>query len=93
MLVVHGAGKYLAKLMAHKWISCAICYINNTRFSFEEHMKSGPHLLATRPAGVKGRFVGEFELMLDGSNTGDEDTIPEVRLLLGAGGVQKYKAQ
>ena len=45
--------------MGRRWIICAICYITfRTGFSFEEHMKSGGHLLATRPAGVQGRFVG-----------------------------------
>ena len=50
MLVVHGAGgpskiledRYLAKLMAHRWISYSICYNTfKTRLSFKEHMKSG----------------------------------------------------
>ena len=39
-------------------------------------MKSSAHLLATGPAGVKGRFEGEFMLLLYGSSTGDEDTFP-----------------
>ena len=55
MLVVHGASRpskilqdrYLAKLMARRRISFAICYITfKTRISFEEHMKRGAHLLA-----------------------------------------------
>ena len=69
MLVAHGAGCqseiqqdiYLARLKAGRWISCVICPITfKTRFSFKEHMKSGGHLLATGPAGVKSRFVGEI---------------------------------
>ena len=55
MLVVHGASRpskilqdrYLAKLMARRWISFVICYIAfKSRISFEEHMKMGAHLLA-----------------------------------------------
>ena len=55
MLVVHGAGcpskilqdRYLAKLMARRRISFAICYITfKTRISFKEHMKRCDHLLA-----------------------------------------------
>ena len=74
-MVVHGAGhpskilqgRYLAKLMAGRWISCTICYITlKTRFSLKEHMKRGAHLLATGPAGVKGNFGG------------DEDTLPAI---------------
>ena len=85
MLVVHGAGRpskilqnrYLAKLMACRRMSFAICYITfKTRISFKEHMKSGTHLLAPGPAGVEGRFMGEFMLLLDGISMGDEDTFP-----------------
>ena len=55
MLVVHGASRlskilqdiYLAKLVAHRSISFAICYITfKTRINFKEHMKRGAHLLA-----------------------------------------------
>ena len=79
MLVVHGAGphseilqeRYLAKLMAHRRISCAICHITfKTWFSFKEHMKSGANLLKIEPAGDKGRFVEEFMLLLDGRSGG-----------------------
>ena len=86
MLVVNGAcltskilqDRYLAKLMARKRIGFAICYITfKTRFSFKEHMKSGAHLLAPGPAGVKVGFMGEFILFLGGiSVAGDEDTFP-----------------
>ena len=50
MLVVPGAGGpskilqdiYLAKLMARRRISFAVCYITfKTRFSFKEYVKSG----------------------------------------------------
>ena len=85
MLVVHGAGGpskilqdiYLAKLMARRWISCAVCYPTfKTRFSFKELMKSDVHLLTTGPEGVEGMFVGEFILLLDRSSVGDKDIFP-----------------
>ena len=61
--------------MAHRRISFAICYITfNTRFSLKEHMKSEAHLLAPGPAGVKGRFVGEFMLLLDGNSERQRET-------------------
>ena len=81
-MVVHEAGrpfkimqdKYLAKLMARRRISFVICYSSfKTRFSFNEHIKSGAHLLAPGPADVEGRFLREFMLMLDGISVGDED--------------------
>ena len=57
--------------------SFPICYITfKRRLSFKEHMKSSAHLLATGPACVAGRFVGEIMLLLDGSSMGDEDTFP-----------------
>ena len=46
------------------------------RFSFNEQIKSGAHLLAPGPAGVKGGFVGEFLLLLDGKSVAYEDTLP-----------------
>ena len=77
MFVVHGALQNTAKLMAHKRISWAICYITfKTRFSFKEHLKSSPHLLAARPAGVKGGFVWEYMLLLGGITVEDKDTFP-----------------
>ena len=39
-------------------------------------MKSGTHLLAPGPAGVKGGFMGELMLLLDGISVGDEDIFP-----------------
>ena len=83
MFVVHGAGRpsktlherYLAKLITHRRISFTICYITfNTRFSLKMHMKSEAHLLAPGPAGVKGRFVGEFMLLLDGNSERQRET-------------------
>ena len=56
MLVIHGASRpskilqdrYLAKLMAGRRISFAICYVTfKTRISFKEHMNRGAHLLAS----------------------------------------------
>ena len=73
MLVIHGASRpskilqdiYLAKLMARRRISFAICYITfKTRISFTEHMKRG----------VKGGFVREFMLLLDGISVGGQST-------------------
>ena len=87
MLVVHGASRpsnilqdrYLAKLMARRWISCAVHYITfMTRFSFKELMKSGAYLLANGPAGVKVMIGWEFMLVLDISSVGDEDTFPAI---------------
>ena len=75
MLVVHGASRplkilqdrYLAKLMARRRISFVIRYIAfKTRISFKKPMKRGAHLLAPGPEDVKGRFVREFMLLLDG---------------------------
>ena len=75
MLVVHEASRpskllqdrYLAKLMARRSISFAICYIIfKTRISFIENMKRGAHLLAPGPEDIKGGFVREFMLLLDG---------------------------
>ena len=81
MLVVHGAGcpcnklqdRYLAKLMPHIWISCAVCYITFTiMFNFKDHIKSDAHLLAIGLAGVKDMFWGEFMMLLDRNSVGDE---------------------
>ena len=59
--------RYLAMLMVRRRISFAVCYITfKTRISFKEHMKKGAHLLAPGPASVKGGFVREFMLLLDG---------------------------
>ena len=56
---------------AHRMISFVICYIIfKTRINFKEHMNRGAHLLATRPAGVEGRFVWEIMLLLDGISVG-----------------------
>ena len=104
---VHGASqrfkilqdRYLAKLMANRWISCSVCYITfKTRFSFNGQMTSSTPLLATGPAGVEGRFLGEFMILLDGSSMGIRTSSlevmwPQVWLLLGCGGAQKYKAK
>ena len=77
MLVVHGAslpsktlqGSYLAKLMAPSRISFVICYIDfKTRISFKKHTKRGSH----RPEDVKGGFVREFMLLLDGISVGGQ---------------------
>ena len=66
ILVVHGASRpskilqyrYLAKLMAHRRICFAICYITfKTRISFKEHMKRGAHMLAPVPEYGEGEFV------------------------------------
>ena len=63
--------------MARRRMSCAICYITfKTRFSFKKHIKSGTHLLATGPAGVKGWFVWEFKLLLDWCSR--EDSFPSI---------------
>ena len=37
-------------------------------------MKRGAHLLTPRPAGVKGRFVREIMLLLDGISVGGQST-------------------
>ena len=88
MLVVHGAScpikilqdRYLAKLLAHRMISFAICYINfKTRISFKEHTKKDAHLLAPGPAGVEGKFGREFMLLLDGISVGGQSTIERER--------------
>ena len=63
--------KYLAMLMTHKRISFAIFYIK-ARISFKEYMKRGNPLLGPGPAGVKGQFVREFMLLLDGISVGDK---------------------
>ena len=84
MLVVHGVGRpskkpqdrYLAMLMAHKRISFAICYIK-ARISIKEYMKRGNPLLGPGPAGVKGKFVREFMLLLDGISVGDKSQARE----------------
>ena len=81
MLVVHGASRpskilqdrYLAKLMARRITSFAICYITlKTMISFKEHMKKGAHLLASGPASVEpqleGQFAREFMLLPEGQN-------------------------
>ena len=57
--------------MAHKRISFAICYIK-ARISFKEYLKRGNPLLVPGPAGVKGKFVREFMLLLDWINVGDK---------------------
>ena len=83
MLVVHGASRpskilqvrYLAKLMARRRISFVICYIAfKTRISFKKHMKRGAYLLAPGPSGVKGRFVREIILLVDGIPVGGQRT-------------------
>ena len=83
--MVHGVGplfkilqvRYLANLMAWRWISCNNCYITfNTKFSFKEHMKSGAHLLVTGTAGVNGGFMGEVMLLLGRSSVGEWQHIP-----------------
>ena len=83
MLVVHGASRpseilqdrCLAKLMACRRISFFICYITfKTRISFKENMKRGAHLLQVGPAGVKGRFLREIMLLLDGISVGGQTT-------------------
>ena len=75
MLGVHGASLpskilqdgYLAKLMARRRTSFAICYITvKMRTNFKERMQKGAHLLAPEPASVKGGLVWEFMLLLDG---------------------------
>ena len=54
--------RYLAKLMAHRRISFAICYIAlETRIRFKEHMKSGAQLLAPEHAGVQCGFVSGMD--------------------------------
>ena len=61
----------MVKLYAHRRVSFVICYITfKTRISFKEHIKRGAHLLAPGPAGVKGRFVKEIMLLLDGISVG-----------------------
>ena len=61
------------KLYVHQRISFVICYITfKTRISFKEHMQRGAHLLAHGPAGVKGRFVKEIILLLDGISVGGQ---------------------
>ena len=37
-------------------------------------MKRGAHMLAPGPAGVKGRFVRELMLFLDGISVGGQST-------------------
>ena len=57
--------------MARRRISFAIFYIIfKIRISFKENMKRGAHLLAPGPAVVKGRFVRDFMLLLDGISVG-----------------------
>ena len=59
--------------MAHRRICFVICYIAfKTRISFKKHMKRGAHLLAPGPAGVKGRFVREIMLLMDGISKGGQ---------------------
>ena len=56
----------VSKKYCHYCKYLVISYIIfKTRISFKEHMKSGGHLLAPGTAGVKGRFVREFMLLLD----------------------------
>ena len=65
----------LAKLMAHRIISIAICYTTlKTMITFKEHMKRAAlsHLLAPGPAGVECGFVREFMLFLNGISVGDK---------------------
>ena len=80
MLVIHGAScplkilqdRYLAKLIARRRISFAICYITlKTKNRYKEHMKKGAHLLAPGPAGVEYWFVREFMSLLDGISVSD----------------------
>ena len=78
MLVVHGASRpskilqdrYLAKLMARRRTSFAICYITfKTRIRFKEHLKKGAHLRAPGPASVEDGFVKDLMLLLDTTNS------------------------
>ena len=79
MLVVQGArhpseilqGRYMAQWMARG--SIAICYIIFKKtISFKKHMKRGVHLLAPGPVSVKGGFVRELMLLLDGISVGGQ---------------------
>ena len=83
MFMFHGAScpskilrdRYLAKLMARRRISLAICYITfKTRISFTEHMMRGAYLLEPGLAGVKDGFVRELMLLLDGISVGGQST-------------------
>ena len=65
MLVVHGAShtskilqdRHLAKLMARRRISFAICYVTfKTRISFREHIKRDAYLLAPGPLVLRVGF-------------------------------------
>ena len=70
--------KYIKTYTWPSWfnnISLVICYIAfKTRISFKKHMKRGAYLLAPGPAGVKGRFVREIRLLLDGITVGGQIT-------------------
>ena len=81
MLVGHGTGRpstiwqdrYLAKLIALRRNSFVICCIVfKTRISFNKNMKRGAHLPAPAPEDVKGGFVREFMLLLDGISVGGQ---------------------
>ena len=88
MTVAHGTNrppnalrdKYLARVRGRRSVSCATCNIPfKTKSYFKEHMKKkqiGSQLLAPGPAGVDGRFMGKFMVVLDGSSMGDKDILP-----------------
>ena len=65
MLVVYGARR----------ISSIISYITfKTRISFKKHVKKGAHLIAPGSKDVKGGFVREFMLLLDGISVRGKST-------------------
>ena len=65
----------MAMLMARRRLSFVTCYIAlKTRISFQKHMKKGSHLLPPGPEDVKGGFVREFMLLLDGISVGGQST-------------------
>ena len=50
-----------------------LCYITfKNIISFKEHLEIGAHLLAPRPAGVKGGFMREFMFCWMGSVWGEK---------------------
>ena len=59
--------------MARRRISFVICYIAfKTRISFKKRMKRGAHLLTPGLEDVKGGFVRQLMLLLDGISVGDK---------------------
>ena len=63
--------RYLAKLMARRRVSFAICYITfKTKITFKEHMQMGASLLESGPTAVKVGFGREIMLLLDGISGG-----------------------